>query len=317
MVTALEILKSYITCEDPATRNKFFNLLDSFWHKADGKLFKTQTINQNGDKTFVFINKDGQQESITIPALPNSKPISFITNLSTELNNRVTKVPGKQLSTENFTTELLNKLNDLQNYVHPDTHQISEIENLAQALQDLAAPEGFGFSQENFSTALFQKLQQYNIDHYGNPVVDLDALAAIPNTIYKTNQRHYVESERCDYFYDAQAAEGDKAPLDQVDGTGFWIKGVNTSDVINNLTSIETGKALSANQGRILKELYDSLAGILDSDDTTLDELQEVVNFIKQNKADLQNLSIPNIAGTCRCPGKQSTGCCRKRTFHQ
>jgi len=296
-VQTLEILKGYITCEDPATRNKFFNLLESFWHKADGKLFKNQTINQNGDKTFVFINKDGQEESITIPALPNKKPISFITGLESALNNLVTKVPGKGLSTNDLTTELLQKLNSLQNYQHPQFHQIAEIENLAEALDELRAPDGFGFSEENFSTVLFQKLQQYNIDHYGNPVVDLDALAAIPNTTYKTNQRHYVESERCDYFYDAQAVEGDKAPLDQVDGTGFWIKGVNTSDVIDNLTSTETAKALSANQGRVLKELYDSLAGILNSDDTTLDELQEVVNFIKQNKADLQNLSIANIAG--------------------
>jgi lysophospholipase L1-like esterase len=36
---------------------------------------------------------------------------------------------------------------------------------------------------------------------------------------------------------------------------------------------------------------------ILASDDTTLDELQEVVSYIKANRSDLANLSIPNIAG--------------------
>jgi len=241
-VQTLEILKGYITCEDPATRNKFFNLLESFWHKADGMVMKNYTVNQNGDKTFVFLDKDGNQESITLPALPNSKPISFITGLESALNNLVTKVPGKGLSTNNLTTELLQKINSLQNYQHPQFHQIAEIENLAEALDDLRAPDGFGFSEENFSTALFQKLQQYNSDHYGNPVVDLDALAAIPNTTYKTNQRHYVESERCDYFYDAQAVEGDVAPLDQVDGTGFWIKGSLSQIAVKDENGIEKFK---------------------------------------------------------------------------
>jgi len=36
---------------------------------------------------------------------------------------------------------------------------------------------------------------------------------------------------------------------------------------------------------------------LLTSSDTTLDDLQEVVNFIKQNKSDLDNLTVSNISG--------------------
>lgn len=296
-VQALEILKGYITCEDPATRNKFFNLLDSFWHKADGKVLKNYTVNLAGDKTFVFLDKDGNQESITLPALPNSKPISFIDGLADALANKVAVVPGKQLSTEDFTTALLQKLNGLTNYVHPEFHQIAEVEGLAQALADLAPPEGFGFSELNFSPAYRDKIDNYPIGHYAAPVDDLAALATLPEADIPPYQRRPVKSEKVDYFYDLTAVEGDVAPNDQTNGTGFWMRGVNSAELIDNLTSTETTKGLTANQGRVLKGLIDQLNNILTSDDTTLDELQEIVNYIKQNKADLENLSIANIAG--------------------
>lgn len=46
-----------------------------------------------------------------------------------------------------------------------------------------------------------------------------------------------------------------------------------------------------------LKKAIDNITQLIHSDDTSLDEIQEIVNFIKQNKEDLQNLTIENIAG--------------------
>ncbi|TXK78682.1 hypothetical protein [Mesonia sp. K4-1] len=73
--------------------------------------------------------------------------------------------------------------------------------------------------------------------------------------------------------------------------------GGSTVELVDALTSTATDKALTANQGRILKGFIDAINTLLSSDDTTLDELQEIVDYIKQNKDDLQNLSIGNIAG--------------------
>jgi hypothetical protein len=47
-----------------------------------------------------------------------------------------------------------------------------------------------------------------------------------------------------------------------------------------------------------IDSLIQDINAILQSDDTTLDELQEIVNFIKQNKNDLQSLDLSNIAET-------------------
>lgn len=71
----------------------------------------------------------------------------------------------------------------------------------------------------------------------------------------------------------------------------------NISDIVDNLASEETAKPLSAKQGKVLKQYIDTINTLLQSDDTNLDELQEIVDFIKLNRDDLDSLSIPSIAG--------------------
>lgn len=75
------------------------------------------------------------------------------------------------------------------------------------------------------------------------------------------------------------------------------IDNIAVPEIVDALTSIDVNKALSANQGKILKGFIDDINTLLASDDTTLDQLQEVVDFIKANKDDLNNLSIANISG--------------------
>lgn len=72
---------------------------------------------------------------------------------------------------------------------------------------------------------------------------------------------------------------------------------VELGSIVDGLTSELTDAPLSANQGRVLKGLIDNINAVLQSDDGTLDELQEVVDFIKANREDLDALSISNIAG--------------------
>ena len=72
---------------------------------------------------------------------------------------------------------------------------------------------------------------------------------------------------------------------------------VRHSDVVDNVTGSGTDVPLSANQGRILKGYIDNINSLLASDDISLDELQEVVDYIKANRDELQSLGISNIAG--------------------
>ena len=79
--------------------------------------------------------------------------------------------------------------------------------------------------------------------------------------------------------------------------TNFTNNGLVHGDVVNNLTTNTTDVPLSANQGLVLKGLIDGINTLLQSDDTNLDTIQEVVDFIKTNKSTLDSLGISNISG--------------------
>lgn len=77
---------------------------------------------------------------------------------------------------------------------------------------------------------------------------------------------------------------------------GTWIKG-NNLNIVDDLNSTVPGSVLDANQGRILKGLIDNITTILNSNETNLDTIQEIVDFIKINRDTLNALTISSIAG--------------------
>jgi len=72
---------------------------------------------------------------------------------------------------------------------------------------------------------------------------------------------------------------------------------VQRSEIVDDLISNDVAQPLSANQGLILKGFIDNINTLLTSDETNLDTLQEIVDFIELNKATLDTLGIANIAG--------------------
>jgi hypothetical protein len=77
---------------------------------------------------------------------------------------------------------------------------------------------------------------------------------------------------------------------------GTWIKG-NNLNIVDDLNSTVPGSVLDANQGRILKGLIDNITTMLNSDESNLDTLQEIVDFIKINRDTLNALTIGSISG--------------------
>ncbi len=79
---------------------------------------------------------------------------------------------------------------------------------------------------------------------------------------------------------------------------------VNMANILReDLDSDSTELGLSLKGAKSLKGLIDEILSLLNSDDVNLDELQEVVDYIKANREDLQNLSIENIAGLVNALG--------------
>lgn len=138
MKQALQILLAYLTCDNPVMVNKWNNILHSFWHKDNGDLIKTIAVNQNHVE-FVIITGEGNEQNYQIPLYqePNSFPIDKIEGLTVALNGKVDKVDGMGLSENSFTDAEKQKLETLQNYVHPDFHTMDQIEGLSETLQQI------------------------------------------------------------------------------------------------------------------------------------------------------------------------------------
>lgn len=75
-------------------------------------------------------------------------------------------------------------------------------------------------------------------------------------------------------------------------GWGDW-----GQEIVTNLTTNDATKLAAASTVFSLKQEINSINALLTSDNSSLDTIQEIVNFIQQNSTDLQNLTISNIAG--------------------
>jgi len=92
----------------------------------------------------------------------------------------------------------------------------------------------------------------------------------------------------------ATSAAGDFATAAQ---GALGASAVQPGDVVDDLTTGGSAVPGSAAQLVVLKGLIDNINTLLASDETTLDTLQEVVDFIELNRADLDALGISSIAG--------------------
>lgn len=134
MKKSIIALKSFFQTGDKPKQQEFSDLIDSFIHKDDGVAINNIDTSRKGDITFSFT--DGSTVTINKYTLPIEMPISFIVGLQEALENKVDRVKGKQLTSEDFTTVLKEKLELLQNYVHPETHSIEQISGLDKILDD-------------------------------------------------------------------------------------------------------------------------------------------------------------------------------------
>ncbi|TCI93689.1 hypothetical protein [Tenacibaculum sp. M341] len=166
MKTSVDILKSWFQTGDKPSESQFSNLIDSFHHKDDGQLITNYKLFSNGNLSLTF--SDGITANIQRFALPNTMPLNFIEGLVDALNQKVTKTQGKDLSDENFTLELKQKLEELENYVHPDFHQIEEIEGLQILLESKMDRDGLKqLTDENFTLEEKEKLAE--LENYTPP----------------------------------------------------------------------------------------------------------------------------------------------------
>jgi hypothetical protein len=196
--TAIATLKTWFETGDKPTQSQFENFLDSFHHLDGGKVITNVAI--TGTEITLTLS-DASTVVIPIYTLPDM-PIGFITGLQAALDNKVDKITGKGLSTEDFTTALKTKLDSLVNYVHPATHEVSEVNGLQGALD----------GKLDATISRKRKIDGFWVDTFGNTDVDaievgnikegtignryiIAEVIALPHTT-EANMKFYIDNER-------------------------------------------------------------------------------------------------------------------------
>lgn len=136
-VKPISTLKTFFETGDRPTESHFADLIDSFIHKATGSVVTDKSYDEETGQVVINFN-NGEDPLVFNIAKSKSEPISFIEGLQEALNNKVDKVQGKELSSNDYTNEEKTKLSNLENYVKPASEPISYIENLQAALDEKA-----------------------------------------------------------------------------------------------------------------------------------------------------------------------------------
>lgn len=99
------------------------------------------------------------------------------------------------------------------------------------------------------------------------------------------NNADKLDGEHKDYFCSKQEFDD------------FTNIALTANNIVDNLQSDNRRLPLSAYQGKVLKQLIDHINAILTSNDINLDEIQEIVDWIKTNRAMIEALGIDSING--------------------
>jgi hypothetical protein len=87
----------------------------------------------------------------------------------------------------------------------------------------------------------------------------------------------------------------DKARKDQ-DGNRIDQTYIKIANIVDSLTSTSTTQPLSANQGKVLDAKIDAILALLQSNDTDLDTIQEIVTYIKSNKSLIDGITTSKVS---------------------
>lgn len=203
-----------------------------------------------------------------------NKPVSTATQSA--LDNKVDKVVGKGLSTEDYTTTEKNKLanisegataNQSDSYLlnranHTGTQAISTVSGLQSALDDKVDKiAGMGLSQENYTTAEKNKLASLESSKFKGEFVSLAALeSAIPSP--EVGSYAYVDQgigeDVVKYLWDSSderwvLQQGDSAVLTPSDVKSLYEANADTNAFTDaeksKLSGIATGA--TANTGTV------------------------------------------------------------------
>lgn len=210
------------------------------------------------------------------------------------LGDKVSKVVGKDLSDVNFTTTLSSKLTGIESgaEVNVDTDlsatmTAAQVTLMSSTGNDAIIPSATSTNAGVMSSSDKSKLDNVTSGAEPNASTTASRSLSDADTVLQAKAfvDHNTSGDHDDRYHTKSAL------------TSLLADKLDAGDVLNVLTSTSVSKALSAAQGKVLRDDVNAINSLLQSDTGTLDTLQEIVDFIQLNRTDLDSLTVTSIAG--------------------
>lgn len=224
--------------------------------KSGTTLNHSNSITAQSSTVFKKIKYDGQGHitgtaNVDASDLPShNHSISNVTDLQTNLDNKVDKVTGKGLSTNDYTTAEKNKLANIEaeanKYVHPSTHS-SDIITESSALSNIGTSANA--TQHTINTAINTKIGDLS------SIKAIEVVSTLPTASSSTMNRLYIVSEdnKINVYYTEQ--NGSSYAWHKMDTDILDELSIDWSDIQNNPFSSSTPSSF-ANASHNHDDLY-------------------------------------------------------------
>lgn len=256
--------------------------MESDLQAAGVKLDQANSLLNQLDKNIATLNLDYQTLSVDvrnqIQAATNAAKVA---NTSAEaLATQVTTLTAQMVDytkQANLANQNIQHLND--DLVRAKTDLDEKINSTNNTLASVQAE---ALSLNNDTRGLRNEVQALTLD-VNNKAVQITAIAQ-----HVDEQKAYVDMrvEQVDKEYLRKLERAADAALFMGKEIGYFAHDGNFEDKLNASTGIATMR------GEIT-----ALKSLMSVDNENLNSLQEIVDFIEQNRHDLENLGIANIAG--------------------
>ena len=237
-----------------------------------------------------------------------------VIDIQNAMKNKVDKVEGKCLSTNDYTTEEKNKLSGIQEGAEvnvqadwnvSDSNSDAYIKNKPQAMKN---PTSLNISLNGISQGAYDGSSQKNVNVTAESVgADSSGTAETKVSEHNGSEEAHADIRNLITTLTTRLntlADSDDTTLDQLSEIVAYIKNnkslidgittskVNVSDIIDNLTSSVTNKPLSAKQGKILKDLITTLTSTVDGKVNKAGDTMTGDLIVPVNRANA-NMSVP------------------------
>lgn len=220
--------------------------------------------------------------------------LTYINSHRSSLDGLLQMYPNFVDAFEEITSNLTTEINNLKTNKADNTYVQTSL-NLKENHSNKTSSITASSTDDQYPTAksVYNKIKDVEDGYIIAGKAEKDSVGNVIHNTYETKSEAAVKLTESKEFAVGLVESESNSRMSE--DTALDLAKINKTDIEDSLTSTSTSKVLSANMGKVIKEMIDEIHSILTSEDTDLDTVQEIVTFIKNNKDVIDTISTSKI----------------------